>query len=109
MAVRRDKSPHRFDGTSVPDGSGQLEVTGVAPLSPPAALIAQTDNAPVTWRYYEATMDLGLKCLRIAYNGNGIVSGGLYHLRPAENLEMRQMIESRISGQVLVAVTSQTT
>ena len=54
-------------------------------------------------------MDLGLKCLLIAYNGNGIVSGGLYHLRPAENLEMRQMIESRISGQVLVAVTSQTT
>ena len=38
-------------------------------------------------------MDLGLKRLLTVDNGNRIVSGGLYHLRPAEILEMRQKIE----------------
>ena len=93
MAFGLDKNQRRQDDSSESGLSVYLEVRRVAPRSPPGELIAQTDNAPFKRCYCEATMDLGLKCLRIAYNGNRIVSGGLYHLRPAEILEMRQKIE----------------
>ena len=38
-------------------------------------------------------MDLGLRRLLIVDNGNRIVSGGLYHLHPAEIWETRPEIE----------------
>ena len=66
MALRLDKNQRRLDGTSVLDESDQQEVNRVAPGSPPAALIAQTDNAPVKWCHVrDDELGLGLKCLRI--------------------------------------------
>ena len=93
MALRLDKNQRRLDRTSVLDESDQQEVNRVAPGSPPAVLIAQPRNAPVTWRYVrDDELDLGLECLLITYNGNKVVQEPLYHLRVLETLEMRQRI-----------------